>query len=136
MTEMVLVGCKLPHGLILELLDPIKPGEDFMKPHAAGKQVTIKGACSLYNQVDKKSRSHFQYAITPVDKAFFDEWYRRNKDLDCVRNGLIFVTEKQSIAEGLAKERVDVKTGLEPLAQQDDPRMKRAEPNPAYVEPI
>jgi hypothetical protein len=41
----------------------------------------------------------------------------------------------QSRAEGIAKERHDVRTGLEPLAQENDARMKRAEPA-TYAEPL
>jgi hypothetical protein len=133
----VLVGCKLPHGMILELLAPADK-ENFMQARNAGKQITLKGACSLYNQTEKKSRAAFDYAITAVDKSFWDEWYPKNKDREFMRNGLVFVTDganAQSRAEGIAKERHDVRTGLEPLAQENDARMKRAEPA-TYAEPL
>jgi len=135
-SEYVLVGCKLPHGLILEILEAPKPGEDFLKPRVAGHRVTLKGACSLYNQSTKKSAMNFDYAITPVEKSFWEKWYAINKDRDFIRNSLIFVADKQDRAEAIAKERtLAVKTGLEPLSQENDARMKRNEPNPAYLEP-
>ena len=142
MADFVLVGCKLPHGLVLEILDrPTK--EDFMQPRPIGKQVKLAGACSLYNQRTKKAPMNFDYAITPVDKSFWEEWYKRNKALDCVRNGMIFVADTQQRADGIAKERRETFTvGLEPLkvtVDRDghpiDPLLQRANiPNPEFAE--
>ena len=142
MADFVLVGCKLPHGLVLEILDP-PTKEDFMQPRPNGNQLNLAGACSLYNQRTKKAPMHFGYDITPVDKAIWEEWYHRNKTLDCVRNGMIFVADTQQRAEGIAKERREsVRIGIEPLNRAADaqghpldPRMQRANiPNPEFAE--
>ena len=143
MSEMLLVGCKLPHGLVMELPAQAVDKDNFMKPLPPGKRVTLKGAASLYNQKTKKSPTVFEFATTPVPKEFAEEWFRRNKDRSYVAAGLVFLADKQDRADGIAKERRDVATGLEPLngtanaaGVPVDPRFSRREPNPELAEPM
>ena len=141
MPEMLLIGCKLPHGLVMEL--PPNPNkDDFMKPRAHGHRVTLNGAASLYNQRQKKAVSTFEYALTPVEKSFAEEWFKRNSDRDFIKNGFVFIADKQDRAEGIAKERRDLATGLEPLNGDTsstgapvDPRFTRRNPDPKLIEP-
>ncbi len=143
MSEMLLVGCKLPHGLVMELPAQVVDKDNFMKPLPPGKRVTLKGAASLYNQKTKKSPKSYDYAITPVPKEFAEEWFRRNKERAYIANGLVFLADKQDRADGIAKERTGVLTGLEPLNGEAnaagvpvDPRFSRREPNPELAEPM
>lgn len=100
MATTVIVGCKLPNGLILELGD---------------KRVTIKGANS--------SNIIGGHGITEgVDKEFFDAWMAKNAGLQFVKAELLFAHEKAASTAAQAKEQADEKTGLEPL----DPEAKPA----------
>lgn len=114
----VIVGCKLPHGLVLELgYDPITGirGENY-------KSVKINGA----NQFKKPGDPHTSEGLgltTGVDKAFWDEWLKRNGTLKYVAEGLVFAQPEIKSAEAAKRERETLKTGVEPLAQTD-PRLK------------
>lgn len=87
----VTIGCKLPHGLIIEL---------------GGKSVELAGTNS--------SNVIGGHGITEgVDKSFFDKWLSQNKGAAAVRNGLIFAHEKANSAKAEAKEKEENKNGFE-----------------------
>lgn len=87
----VTVGCKLPHGLHLEIGDT---------------RVTVKGA-NAANIIGG-------HGITDgVDKEFFDAWMALNADHPAVKNELIFAHEKDRDTAAEAQEKVDNKTGFE-----------------------
>jgi hypothetical protein len=87
----VTVACKLPHGLHLDV---------------AGKRVTVEGTNS--------SVIIGGHGITRnVDKAFFDEWLKTNKDSDVVKNELIFAHEKDASTAAEANEKEDNRSGFE-----------------------
>ncbi|SEF31360.1 hypothetical protein ABL840_09155 [Variovorax sp. NFACC27] len=96
----VVVGCKLPNGIILEKDD---------------KRVVLRGANS--------ATIVGGHGITEnVDKEFFDAWMASNKNLDFVRNGFVFAHEKAQSTTAEAKDRQDEKTGLEPLEPKAKPK--------------
>jgi hypothetical protein len=96
----VIVGCKLPNGIILEL---------------GNKKVTIKGANS--------SAIIGGHGITEgVDKELFDAWMIANKDLSFVKKGFIFAHEVNKNVSAEAKDRRLEKTGLEALDPKDMPK--------------
>ncbi len=68
----VIVGCKLPNGIIIE---------------HAGKRVTLAGGHSA-----KIRGSH---GMTVVDKDFWDAWRATHADYHPVKKGLIFAHEKE-----------------------------------------
>ena len=89
----VTVGCKLPHGLHLDI---------------GGKRVTLKGT--------NASNVIGGHGITEnVDKAFFDKWMSQNKESAAVKNGLIFAHEAAQNTKAEAKEKKDNKNGFEGL---------------------
>lgn len=92
MAGTVKVGCKLPHGLHLDL---------------NGKRVTLAGrnATQLING----------HGITTVEKDFFEAWMATNKHHPAVRNGHIFAYEKEADTVAAARERKHEKTGTEGL---------------------
>ena len=123
MGETVTVACKLPHGLELRLCKP----EEFMvnipgggtrkeKRHVPyGKSVIIGGVAAPFG-FQPNSPISGGYALTPnVDKQFFDEWLRQNADHDAVRNNLLFAHVKTDMVSDEAKEKKDIKSGLEPI---------------------
>ena len=89
----VTVGCKLPHGLHLDI---------------NGKRVTLAGT--------NASSVIGGHGITEnVDKEFFDKWMSLNKDSAAVKNGLIFSNEKTQNVKAEAKEKKGNKNGFEGL---------------------
>jgi hypothetical protein len=89
----VTVGCKLPHGLHLDL---------------NGKRVTLLGTNS--------SAVIGGHGITEnVDKEFFEKWMSLNKESAAVKAGLIFAHERAGNAQAEAKEKKENKNGFEGL---------------------
>lgn len=97
MSSTVIVGCKLPNGLII---------------HIGEKNVTLNG----YNST-KIVGGH---GITEVDKDFWDEWSKSNSDFDPVKAGLIFASGSVKNTEAEAIEKEDNLSGFE----QIDPNAK------------
>lgn len=121
--QTVTVGCKLPHGLVLELCDMVDTdqavaGGGFRVVKEArkrGRQVVIKG----YLQEQKMSPVPLP-SIAPkfvftdnVDAVFFEEWLHQNADHEAVRNNLIFAHETDT--RGKAVDYANVRTLVEPV---------------------
>lgn len=109
MAGTVTVGCKLPHGLHLDLGD---------------KRVTVNGANS--------SLIEGGHGLTQnVDKEFFEAWMAVYKDHPAVKAGHIFAHDKESNTRAQAKERAKEKTGFEGLDQENPmPGIKKADTKP------
>lgn len=93
MADVIIVGCKLPHGLEIQL---------------GGKTVLLNGN----NSTDIVGGYGLTY---DVDKAAFDQWLLDYKDFPAVQQGLIFAQTTDQKAKSQAKEQAAVKTGLEGL---------------------
>lgn len=114
MAEQVTVGCKLPNGLVLEV---------------DGKQAIISG----YRGEDVRIIGG--YGLTQVDKELWDAWLKTHKEQPYVKNGVIFAQDNGNSARAQAKEQEKVKSGLDPLPQdnpapgikRDDEAMKQKE---------
>lgn len=90
---MVTVGCKLPHGIHMDL---------------GGKRVTLNGT--------NTSNVIGGYGLTEnVDKEFFDKWLATHKESPMVKNDLIFAHEKTSNVAAQAKDNAENKNGFEPI---------------------
>lgn len=95
MAETIVVGCKLPNGLVVE--------QD-------GYTVTLNGA--------NASNVIGGYGLTEgVDKDAFEKWLEVHKNQPYVKNELVFAQAKSSSAQSKANENASVKTGLEGLPQ-------------------
>lgn len=95
MAETIVVGCKLPNGLVVE--------QD-------GYTVTLNGANS--------SNVVGGYGLTEgVDKDAFAKWMEVHKNQPYVKNELVFAQAKANSAQSKATENASVKTGLEGLPQ-------------------
>src|SRR5579885_1599560 len=89
------------------------------------------GANSLRTERRAQQGVH-PFAITPVDKDFWEAWYAQHKDRDFVKNGLVFVAKDEKDAQAMARERLPERTGLEGLNTdlKNEPRMpKSSNPN-------
>lgn len=94
----VLIGCKLPHGLILD--HPLDPS----------KKVELNG-------LNRARIIGATYATTDVDGEFWDQWKTVHKDFPAVQSGAIFEAKSQADVVAVAKELESEKTGFEPMAQ-------------------
>lgn len=104
MSKMVVVGCKLPNGLICELG---KAGDENYK------RVVLNGANS--------SQIIGGYGLTSVDEDFIQAWLEKFSWLDCVKQKLIFVQSNEAEASAQALDTSGRKTGLERLNPDEIP---------------
>lgn len=121
----VTVACKLPHGLVLRLFDmvdgydPQRDGTNHRVKRAETRPgtVVIRGYLPKYDVALPPAAQGSNFALTyGVDKEFFDEWMRQNKEHDAVINNLIFAHVTVDGATKQAKEMEgDTRSGLEPI---------------------
>lgn len=100
----VTIGCKLPHGLIIEIGTPEDEGY---------VSVTLKGGNS--------SAIIGGYGLTRVSADVWAEWVRTHKFFPALRNGQLFVTPSEPDAQGEAVTRANVKTGFEGVDPENPP---------------
>lgn len=98
----VTVGCKLPHGLVLQL------------PNSKVR-VTLNGANSntIVGLDGKVQRG--TCGFTQVDEGFVNAWLKLYASTTMVSKGLVFVQKNQKDAQAKAAEVNDQKTGFEPV---------------------
>jgi hypothetical protein len=111
--ETVIVGCKLPNGLILEVED---------------KRVCLRGSriVSQPNQRKGYVAPEVIYAdsINLVNKEFWEAWTAKvGKNYKPLRSGAIYASSNKIEATAKAKESADEKTGFEGV----DPNKKPTE---------
>ncbi|MES2351899.1 MAG: hypothetical protein V4641_30370 [Pseudomonadota bacterium] len=105
MAKITTVGCKLPHGIVLE------------HPADPKNTVTLRG-------LNRISIIGADYATTEVDGDLMDAWLAANKGFPALENGAIFIAKSASDAVAIAAEFKGVETGLEPM--RTDGKDKRA----------
>ena len=94
----VTIGCKLPHGIVLD--HPLDPS----------KKVELRG----------KNRSLIigaEYGTTEVDGEFWETWKTVHAEFPALRSGAIFEAANASDLAAVAAELKDEATGFEPMAQ-------------------
>lgn len=107
-TTMVVVCCKLPNGIILEMG---KLGDDNYT------QVRLNGSNS--------ARVVGGFGLTDVSKEFWDAWRTKNARLDFVKRGFVCAYDDEASAKDASAAMGDFRTGLEPLDPlKADPRIK------------
>lgn len=124
----ITVCCNVPNGLRLRLFEFVDASEQVLgggtrtykiaqpiQRNDRSVEVLIKGP-SVPHGVRPDYLIVGGYALTQnVDKDFFDEWMRQNKDTQLVKNRAIFANESPIEAEAQARDNRDAKSGLEPL---------------------
>lgn len=96
----VIIGCKLPHGLILE--NPLNPN------------VTVE-----LNGLNKSLIIGAKHATTEVDAEFWDLWKNTNPKFSALLSGAIFEAKNEADAKAIAKEKLKEKTGFEAMDPKD-----------------
>lgn len=122
-TETVTVACKLPHGLELRVFDMIETQE----PMFGGGYKPVKVARERAERAIIKGNAFPQekgpsgpiiggFALTHgVPKDLWDLWIKQNARLVAVQKGLIFAHLKADNTEAEAREKEEIKSGLERL---------------------
>ena len=95
----VLIGCKLPHGLILD------------HPLDVSKKVELVG-------LNKAIIIGADCATTPVDGEFWETWKTVHKDHPAIKSGAIFEARTTEEVKAKAKELKEEKTGFEAMPQE------------------
>lgn len=94
----VTIGCKLPHGIVLD--HPLDPSK---KVELMGKNSSlIIGA---------------EYGTTEVDGEFWETWKTVHAEFPALKSGAIFEAKNVTEAASVAKELEGEVTGFEPMAQ-------------------
>jgi hypothetical protein len=110
MSKTVMVGCKIPTGLLLQLRSP----ED---NHVVLAEKAIQG-CAVDMQPYVREDA---IGLTEVDAEFWEAWSlwaQANKYAPYTK-GFIFAAVKAADVRAEAKDRLKEKTGLEALNQDD-----------------
>lgn len=130
--DVVWVGCKLPHGLWLEIIDvqpnPAPGLPPNMNPRPAGPRVRLNGANSVQHegQIVRVTPRIHEYGRTAVPREFWERWLKANKDMAFIKNGQVFAEDNSRDFAAHAKEALPEKTGLEGLNPLGgDERMKK-----------
>lgn len=102
--ETCVVGCKLPHGLNVDLL--VKKGDRKRGIPDETQRIPLKGANS--------ARVLGGFGITAgVPKAAFEAWLLSKSRMAFVRNGSVFMVKDEASARDAARERKNERTGFE-----------------------
>lgn len=95
----VLVGCRLPHGLIIE------------HPTTPAAKIELKGR-------NKSPIIGAPYATTEVDGEFWGAWKIFNAESRALKSGAIFEAVDSASLDAVAKEVAKEKTGFEQMPQE------------------
>lgn len=110
----VLIGCRLPHGIIISHPNP----ESKLKATLAGTF-----SAKLFGPNGAPIAS---YVTTSVDQELWDAWKVAYRDFAALRNGAIFEAKSEQEAKVKAAELRKEKTGFEPL-NPDSHGVKKAD---------
>ena len=108
MSKRVTIGCRLPHGLVLE---------------HKGASVTLKGKNSRV--VAGLYVPEQDFATTEVDAEFWEAWSKEHSTFPAVTSNSIFVAKDPSSAEAVAKELRAESTGFEQLDPAKEKDVKK-----------
>lgn len=116
MSKTIVIGCRLPAGIVLDLIDK------------TGKQVQVKlnGQNSAQEGSTIILLSERDYGVTDVDADFWEAWKAKYADFEPLTTKAIFEAKDERDAKAIHKEVKGIKTGLEP-APQEDGTIKKAE---------
>ncbi|MDI2091676.1 hypothetical protein [Commensalibacter oyaizuii] len=108
MSDDVLVACKLPHGIYLDM------GKQRIKLNGIMQSGRVEAPFFMapLNSV----------GLTKVPRDFWEAWIKEHQDFEPVKKGLIFASDKKKRLLDEADEKSDVKSGLERLDPSQLPK--------------
>jgi hypothetical protein len=127
----VIVGCKLPNGLILRIFR----FEEQQEPILGGGFRSFKIAKPVDGVEYKLNGVRFPYGTVPdylivngyaltsgIPEDFWKTWVEQNKDALVVKNELIIAHRRTDSIKDQAYDNRKVKSGLEPLDPENPPK--------------
>lgn len=141
-SDTVIVACKIPIGVELQCSKEQEYQEEYRdsdgRPRIRSRTRLIKGGDTIMitgtaypigqapaGYRDKAAMAG-GYALTfGVNKEFFDRWMEQNELNPIVVNRMIFGFEKIEDVKAKAKNYASLRSGMEPLNPENDPRMPR-----------
>jgi hypothetical protein len=142
--ETVTVACKLPNGMVMrtytfreksfqnqngdwrtEMVAHPDPEEYYLNGFA------INPAEFMNGEMPRQIAGGFGLT-TGIPKEFWEKWHKQNEPTDLVKNSLVFSYSSLEGARAQAKEKMGIKSGLEPFDPDKPPaflrRIKRFSP--------
>ena len=102
--ETVLIGCRLPSGLVLH--------------HPKNRNLTVKLAGTYETKTENGVWLPARpYSTTAVDAEFWAEWKAAYAGYPPLKNRSVFEARSEQEAESKAKNAERVKTGFEPMSK-------------------
>jgi len=133
--DTVTVGCKLPNGLVLHLDEMIPyriplPGGGSVTEERSRRlpdTFTLNGsAIDLAGIAETGTVPHLivgGYGITTgIPRDFWERWLAANRDSEIVKKEMIIAAGNEMSARSMAVERAKIRTGMEPIDQNDPGR--------------
>ena len=115
--DMVLIGCKHPTGLILNLDSYKRIGEGNIVQRIHGKaSVMLRGWARKIGQPDDTEGG---YAMTAVPADFWEQWFRSHKDSSLLVDKIILPPASDGAAQ--ARDHAEVPAMFAPAKFKDVP---------------
>ncbi len=112
----VIVACKIPNGLILEM--GAEGSDNYQR-------VVLNGPNSRHPDsplVKTAAEVAGGYGLTTVDEKFMAGWLKKHSWLPAVKNGMVFIQPDLVEAQAKALDTADNRSGLERLNPKDAPK--------------
>jgi hypothetical protein len=106
MADTVLIACKAPNGLVLNLDRSEKTDERGGSRIIRGAMtVTLAGWSHAFNEPDP-TRGQGGYAFTQVPTEFWDEWFKINADSSFIADKIILPPHRDMRSQAMAHAEV------------------------------
>lgn len=130
-TATVVVGCRLPFGLVLQtykLVDASEsvmngPARDFKIARKTGARFVLNGSRVRIGQERSWEIANGAGLTYGIPADVWDKWLEDNKDTPLVQNKIVFAHARVNEVKAIAKDASQIRTGLEPYSPDGkDPR--------------
>jgi hypothetical protein len=127
----VVVGCRIPFGLVLQtyvMVDASEsvmngPGRDFKIARKTPHRYVLNGNRVRVGQDRRWEIQNGAGLTAGIPADVWDKWYEDNKNEPIVKNKLVFAHARQVEVVAMAKDAKQIRTGLEPFNPDgSDPR--------------
>lgn len=132
-SDSIIVGCKLPHGLLAELTPTPREAPDgqVRSPAPMGQRIHFKGANSaastaaLGGSLIRVNPRVLNYGRTAVSREFFERWSKQETAKELIAKGFVFAEAREVEFKAHSRDKLAEKTGLEGLSPDGkDERLK------------
>jgi hypothetical protein len=139
----VVVACKMPRGLMLQLTQFINQDTRVMGggvekrqvPMRVGDQVRLKPAILPFGAIPNYPIVCGFSLTRDIDANFWREYAEQNKNLTMITEGLLAAFDTEADANAYCREYEAKRTGFEPLAHRGDPRVEQTfNPNVSNID--